>query len=152
MSDVAKDAFKAFVIAAGEVNAQTLPALVEAAAALVMLYDGDKLIGTAAVKRPHDSHRRGDFRKAKVGASADSYPLELGWIVVHADYRGRGHARTLIGAALAAAGSSEGIYATTKTARMRALLPEFGFEIQGELYPSTLDNTVNLTLFARSLP
>ena len=150
MSDEIKDAFKAFVIAAGEVNAQTLPALVEAAVALVMLYDGDKLIGTAAVKRPHDSHRRGDFRKAKVGASADSYPLELGWIVVHSDYRRQGHASALIGAALAAAGSSEGIYATTKTARMRALLPEFGFEIQGEPYPSTLDNTVDLTLFARS--
>ncbi|MET4131788.1 GNAT superfamily N-acetyltransferase [Porphyrobacter sp. MBR-155] len=152
MSNEAKDAFKAFVIAAREVNAQTLSALVEAAVALVMLYDGDRLIGTAAVKRPHDSHRRGDFRKAKVGVSADSYPLELGWIVVHSEYRGRGHARTLIGAALGATGCSEGIYATTKTARMRALLPEFGFEVQGETYPSTLDNTVDLTLFARPLP
>ncbi len=152
MSDETKDAFKAFVIAAGEVNAKTLPALVEAAVALVMLYDGDRLIGTAAVKRPYDSRRRGYFRKANVGAVADSYPLELGWIVVHSDYRGRGHARTLIGAALAAAGSSEGIYATTKTARMRALLPKFGFEIQGQPYPSNLDKTVDLTLFARSLP
>ncbi|MGI9375049.1 MAG: GNAT family N-acetyltransferase [Tsuneonella suprasediminis] len=150
MSDEAKDAFKALVISAGEVNAQTLPALVEAAVALVMLYDGDKLFGTAAVKRPHDSHRRDYFRKAKVGASADSYLLELGWIVVHLDYRGQHLASKLIGAALEGAGGSKGIYATTKNDKMLGPLAKFGFVVQGEPFPSSLDNTVNLTLFARS--
>lgn len=149
LSEEAKADFKAFVIAAGEVNKRTLPQLVEQAVTLVLLYDGDKLIGTAAIKRPYDEHRRGDFAKAKVAARADIYPLELGWIVVHPDYRRQGHASTLISEALGHAGTMHGIYATTKTDRMRALLPEFGFEKQGEPYPSTLKPAESLILFGR---
>ncbi|WP_067739229.1 GNAT family N-acetyltransferase [Novosphingobium naphthalenivorans] len=150
MSEDAKAEFKAFVIAAGEVNKRTLPQLVKQAVTLVMLYDGHKLIGTAAIKHPYDEHRCGDFAKAKVATRADMYPLELGWIVVHPDYRRQGHASTLISEALGHAGAMQGIYATTKTDRMRALLPEFGFEKQGEPYPSTLKPAENLTLFGRA--
>lgn len=151
MTYVEREAFIAFVGAAGEVNLGTLPTLVGRAAALVTLHDGTNLIGTAAIKTPGDAHRRGEFRKAKVEGSADAYPMELGWVVVHPDRRRRGHARTLVAKAVEAV-TEHGMYATTKTDAMRAMLPAFGFALQGEPYPSVLSRDVMLTLFGRPAP
>lgn len=134
---------------AGEVNQGALPALAAQAAALVTLHDGQILAGTAAVKTPYDAHRRDEFRKAKAAERADAYPLELGWVVVHPDYRRSGHARALVATAVEAA-AGHGLYATTKTDSMRRMLPEYGFAVQGKPYPSALNPDVALTLFGRS--
>jgi len=148
MTSRERAAFIAFVSGAGEVGAATLPALVAQAAALVTLHDGPALVGTAAIKAPSDAHRCGEFRKAKAGGQADAYPLELGWVVVDPAYRRRGHARALVAAAMAAV-PGQGVYATTKTGQMRKMLPEHGFAVQGEPYPSVLTPEVALTLFGR---
>lgn len=141
--------FAALVKIGGEVNEITLPGLIEGALLLVMLFDNDQLIGTAAVKRPNDSYRKSVFKKAKVGSLADSYPLELGWIVVDPNHRGQGYAGALIEKALNSQCGDIGIYATTKNDRIRALLTEFGFLLLGEPYQSSQNRDVNLTLFAR---
>lgn len=141
-------AFVAFVASAGEVDPVTLPGLVDHAAALVMLLEGDAIIGTAAIKTPFAAHRQGEFEKATVPQRAAAFPLELGWIVVHPNHRRQGHARTLVAAAVKAA-SDGGIYATTKTDQMRPILEECGFIVQGEPYRSALNPTVMLTLFGR---
>ena len=47
-----KAAFVEFVAAAGEVDRAILPRLVDDAVALVMLFERDELIGTAAIKTP----------------------------------------------------------------------------------------------------
>ncbi|MCY1172824.1 GNAT family N-acetyltransferase [Sphingomonas echinoides] len=148
LSAVEKATFVAFVAGAGEVDPETLNVLVERAAALVMLLEGDTIIGTAAIKTPFAAHRQGEFEKATVPKQATAFPLELGWIVVHPDHRRRGHARTLVTAAVQTA-SSGGLYATTKTDQMRQILEESGFAVQGEPYRSVLNPTVMLTLFGR---
>ena len=151
LSPSEKAGFVAFVTGAGEVDPETLPGLVDRAAALVMLLDGDAIIGTAAIKTPFAAHRQGEFEKAKVPQQAAVFPLELGWIVVHPDHRRQGHAHTLVAAAVGAA-SDSGLYATTKTDQMRPILEENGFVVQGEPYPSVLNPAVMLTLFGRLQP
>jgi GNAT superfamily N-acetyltransferase len=151
LSAADKAAFVAFVASAGEVDPNTLPALVDRAATLVLLLEGDEIIGTAAVKTPFPAHRQGEFDKAAVPQHEAAFPLELGWIVVHPNHRRRGHARTLVAAAVEAA-SNIGLYATTKTDQMRPILEESGFIVQGEPYKSALNPTVMLTLFGRPQP
>ena len=142
------EAFIAFVGNAGEVNLDTLPALTVRAAILVTLYERRNLAGTAAIKTPYDGHRRDEFRKAKAGERADAHPLELGWVVVHPNYRRHGNGRVLVAAAIEAM-TGQGLYATTKTDSMRRMLPEYGFFVQGEPYRSELNPEVALTLFCR---
>ena len=151
LSAADKAAFVAFVASAGEVDPDTLPGLVDRAAALVMLLEGDAIIGTAAIKTPFPAHRQGEFDKAAVPQQAVAFPLELGWIVVDPDHRRQGHARTLVAAAVEAA-SNSGLYATTKTDQMRPILEENGFIVQGEPYKSVLNPTVMLTLFGKPQP
>ena len=143
-----KSDFIAFVTSAGEVDPATLPALVNRAARLVMLFDAEALIGTAAVKTPYDLHRLGEFAKAKVPDLANAFPLELGWVVIHPDHRARGHGRALVAATVGLV-PDRGIYATTKTPAMRAILKERGFAALGQSYPSVLNPEVNLSLFGR---
>lgn len=141
-------AFIALVSGAGEVNRATLPGLVDNAIMLVMLFDHDCLIGTAAIKAPLPAHQAGEFIKAGAPEKASLFPLELGWVVVHPDHRGRGCARELVNHAVATTAHC-GIYATTKTQQMTAILRECGFETVGAPYPSVMNPDVNLTLFAR---
>lgn len=148
LSPTEKAAFVAFVAGAGEVDPGTLPGLVDRAAVLVMLLEGDAIVGTTAIKTPFAEHQQGEFEKAMIPHQAAAFPLELGWIVVHPNHRRHGHARTLVAAAVKAA-SDDGIYATTKTDQMRPILEENGFTVQGESYRSVLNPTVMLTLFGR---
>lgn len=140
--------FISFVASAGEVEPATLPALVDRAAMLVMLFNAEMLIGTAAIKTPYDRHRVGEFAKAKVPDLADAFRLELGWVVVHPDHRARGHGRTLVDAA-AGLVPDGGIYATTKTPAMWSILKENGFVTLGQSYSSVLNPEVQLSLFGR---
>lgn len=150
-SDREIEDFIAFVREGGEVNPATLPALVDRATLLVTRHEDGNLIGTAAIKRPHDNHRRGEFAKAGVAASSDAFPGELGWIVVQPAHRRKGIARSLVDAAIRAV-SELGIYSTTKSDQMRRMLPEFGFVELGQPYPSALDHDAMLTLFGRVSP
>ena len=151
LSAADKVAFVDFVADAGEVDPVTLPKLVDRAAALVMLLEGNAIIATAAIKTPFPAHRQGEFDKAEVPQQAAAFPLELGWIVVHPNHRRQGHARTLVAAAVEAA-SNSGLYAATKTEQMRPILEENGFIVQGEPYRSVLNRNVMLTLFGRPQP
>ena len=143
-----KAAFVEFVAAAGEVDRAILPRLVDDAVALVMLFERDELIGTAATKTPYSAHRRGEFAKANAAENADAFPLELGWVVVHSEYRKRGHAPELVRAAVGLV-ADQGVYATTKTPRMLTILSECGFKSLGKPYPSFLKPDALLTLLIR---
>lgn len=141
--------YMAFVIAAGEINAATMPALVAQASSLITLQEDGKLIGTAAIKVPFAGHHHNEFGKAKVADLAPLYPYELGWVVVDSASRRKGHARALVGHAVNQLGDRAS-YATTKSDAMRAMLPEFDFVPLGDRYPSQLDSAVSLSLFGRS--
>ena len=140
--------FITFVGNAGEVNLGTLPALVSRAGALITIADGQNLIGTAAIKRPTEDHRRGEFSKAKVVELADAYPFELGWVVVDENHRRCGLGRRLVAEAIASS-PGFGVFATTKSDQMRRMLVEFGFAALGQPYRSVLNPEAKLTLFGR---
>ena len=147
MTEHERQEFIAFVLKGGQVNAQSLPGLVDRAVALVTLHDGETLIGTAAVKIPNVGHHHGDFEKAGVKERATEFPFELGW--VHSSRSGNG--RRLIAAAIEAAGDRN-VYATTKTDKMIHMLPDYGFIVLGQSFQSAQDPTANLSLYVRSLP
>lgn len=144
MTDSARQEFIAFVRKGAQVNAQSLPDLVNRAIALVAIHDGQSLIGTAAVKIPNEGHHHGDFEKAGVKERAAEFPFELGW--VHSARSGNG--RKLILAAVEAAGDRN-VYATTKTDAMKHMLPDYGFVVLGQPFQSTQDPDAKLSLFVR---
>jgi len=135
-------------IAEGEINPATMPPLIARALSLLTLYLDDRLIGTAAIKRPFAAHHQNEFAKAKVGVLAATYPAELGWIVVDSVFRRQGHGRALVGHATCQL-DGNAVYATTKSDTMRAMLLEFGFRPIGESYPSERETTVSLSLHVR---
>ncbi len=149
ITTVTRSAFIDFVRRAGEVNVATLPALVDEAIAIVTIYEGEALIGTAALKRPASDYRSGIFKKAGLEALVAAHPLELGWVHVHSDHEGKGHGYRLVEAALQKAANS-GVYATTKNDTMRRMLPKFSFAKVGVDYPSALKPDENLSLFTRA--
>lgn len=142
------DSFTGFVVAAGEINPATMPALIEQALSLLTLYDGDRLIGTAAIKRPIAAHHQNEFAKAKVGALAANYPFELGWVVVDSAFRRQGHGRALVAHAIRQL-DGRAVYVTTKSDTMRAMLPEFDFRPIGESYPSEREPAMSLSIHVR---
>lgn len=142
------DRFMAFVIAAGEINPATMQALIAQALSLLTLYHGDRLIGTAAIKRPFAAHHQSEFAKAKVGALAATYPFELGWIVVDSAFRRQGHGRALVDRSICQL-DGRAVYATTKSDTMRVMLAEFGFRPVGERYPSEREPAASLSLHVR---
>lgn len=148
MSSTQRDEFIALVHQGAQVNRHTLGNLVDRAIALITLYDGDRLIGTAAVKDPNPDHRKGYFVKAGEPTREEMFPFELGWVVVHPDYQGQGLARRLIETAISA--TPKGMYATTKTDRMIKILPDYGFIKMGTKFPSVEDPTAELLLLVRS--
>jgi GNAT superfamily N-acetyltransferase len=148
ISNDARQEFIAFVQAAAEVDPDTLPALVDRAAYLVTLRDGETLVGTVAIKAPFAGHHQAIFGLAGVPDQIAHYPFELGWLHVHEDYQGQGHSHRLMASAIACAGGA-GLYATTKTAAMHVILPAHGFRTLGSPYASALDEDAQVTLFCR---
>lgn len=142
-------AFIDFVHRAGEVDPATLPGLVDDAVVLVTMYEGDTLIGTAAVKRPLQGYRSKTFKKANDEKAAGEYQFEIGWVHVHPDHRRKGHGVNLVTAALGQVASG-GVYATTKNDTMRKILAALGFKAVGKDYKSTLRPDEMLSLFARA--
>lgn len=141
--------FIRFVKLGAQVNPDSLPGLVQRAAALVVLHEGSKLIGTAAIKRPNKNHHQGDFLKAGVEKSAQDFPLEIGWVVVHPDHQKQGHSRTLVAAAIGATDGSA-LYATTQAPQMKHILPDYGFMALGTPFPSVQNAGGDLTLYVKA--
>jgi GNAT superfamily N-acetyltransferase len=148
MGNDARQEFIAFVQAAAEVDPDTLPDLVDRAAYLLTLRDGETLVGTLAIKTPYAGHHQAVFGLAGVPDQAAQYPFELGWLHVHKDHQGQGLSHRLMASAIACAGD-DGLYATTKTAAMHVILPAHGFRTLGSPYASALEADGQVTLFCR---
>ena len=149
MTNAEKEEFIAFVMRAGEVNAFTLPGLVDRAAVLVMMREGASLVGTAAIKVPNTTYPPKVFGQARVAGQAARYPVELGWVHVDHAYERQGRGKTLVAAAVKAA-ANNGIYATTKSVAMERILPKLGFIPVGVPYRSAEHPGAEITLFVRA--
>jgi predicted GNAT family N-acyltransferase len=144
-----KAQFVSFVAEAGEVDTTTLSARVEQAHLLVELCDDGRLIGTAALKNPDAAYRMRVFKTAGVNKDPAAFVFELGWIVVHFEYRRQGHGASLVAASIEAV-TSEPVYATTKNEGMKPILIANGFSPEGNPYQSKLDSEGVITLYCRS--
>ena len=97
----------------GEVASLGLEVRVKAAKALVFLRVDNSAVGVAALKAPSATYRDGVFRNAGVPNSAAQFELELGWVFVLPEHRGRKYARVLSAAALSQA-AGQPVFATTR--------------------------------------
>jgi len=141
-------AFMQQVREGGEVDPDTLRALVDRAVALAMASNDGAMVGVGAIKRPNPTHRSHVFKAAKVDLLSEAF--ELGWLFVHPDMRGRGLSCGLVAALVPCIGAAR-VYATSRVdnAPMHATLNRFGFKSVGVPYPSRQNDTT-IQLFVRA--
>jgi hypothetical protein len=141
--------FCEFVRSGGEVDEKTLPYLIELARTLGFLRDAAcALIGTGAIKRPYDTHRKSVFYNASSPLPVDLIPFEAGWFLIDETWRGCGLSQKLLQPLCTLV--SEGIYATCKETnqRIHSGLIRQGFIREGGSWLSA-SGEHNLVLFVR---
>jgi GNAT superfamily N-acetyltransferase len=148
-SDQELERYEELVRQGDEVVSHGLSERIRQAAVLTFAFHGDRLVAVAALKRPTDSYRVGVFRKAGE-ALPELGALELGWIFVLPDCRGRGLAGRVLAATLDASGGA-GVFATTRSDNgpMQKVLEGRRFVRLGQGYKSTRGG-YELNLFFRS--
>ena len=122
---------------AGTVDPQGLTERIRDASRLLFLRESNgQLVGAGAFKHPLLSYRTRVFAQARATASADEYPIELGWIAVAKSHQGRGLSRRIIGQLIDLA-ENENLFATTRAdARAMHFATDYGFNPAGKPYPS----------------
>ena len=137
-SDAQLTAFSQIVLQGGEVVPDGLEERIRHRGfALVFLSMDETLVGVGALKRPRESYRHNLFAAACLSDREPEFPLELGWIVVAPNCRGRGYALLIAAAAMTRAGS-EGVYATIHESNpsLRRALARLGFERSSHVWKS----------------
>jgi GNAT superfamily N-acetyltransferase len=129
--------FEKLVTEAGTVDPQGLTQRIRDASRLLFLRESNgQLVGVGAFKHPLLSYRTRVFAEARATASADEYPIELGWIAVAKSHQGRGLSRRIIGELIDLA-QNENLFATTRAdARAIHFATDYGFKPAGKPYPS----------------
>jgi GNAT superfamily N-acetyltransferase len=129
--------FEKLVMEAGTVDPQGLTERIRDASRLLFLRESNgQLVGVGAFKHPLLSYRTRVFAEARATASADEYPIELGWIAVAKSRQGRGLSRRIIGQLMSLA-ENENVFATTRPdARAMRFAADYGFKLAGKPYSS----------------
>jgi GNAT superfamily N-acetyltransferase len=99
-----REAFIALVSEGAEVPANFLQDGIQRARALLWIASENQLSAVAAIKIPLASYRFNTFKKAKAADHAVRFPIELGYIFVASDHRGKGYATALVNCAINLAG------------------------------------------------
>lgn len=149
LSDRQREQFIQLVERGGGVDPIGLAGRVARAYLLLTITDNDGLAAAAAIKNQPEEYRLGHFTKAGVQEMAADYPFELGWIVVDTAYQGRHCVRPLVEHALEAV-SGVGLYATTRSDRIRRVLADYNFILAGNPYDSEIEQHAKLTLHVRA--
>ena len=141
--------FEKLVIEGGAVNPQGLVQRIREASRLLFLRaSDDQLVGVGALKHPRAAYRSKVFADARATASADEYPVELGWVVVTQSHQGRRLSTRIVGELLPFA-KNENIFATTRAdERVLSFAFDCGFRINGKPFPS--GNGYDLVLYLRN--
>jgi GNAT superfamily N-acetyltransferase len=141
--------FEKLVIEGGAVNPQGLVQRIREASRLLFLRaSDDQLVGVGALKHPRAAYRSKVFADAQATASADEYPVELGWVVVTQSHQGRRLSTRIVGELLPFA-KNENIFATTRAdERVLSFAFDCGFRINGKPFPS--GNGYDLVLYLRN--
>src|SRR5688500_18382280 len=99
-TDLEINSFVDLVKQGGQVARTGLEARVRKAKLLGFAYDGDRLVGTSAIKRASRFYIREVFGMAMVPGDAKDHLYESGWTYVLPEYRKQGTARHLLHALL----------------------------------------------------
>ena len=129
--------FEKLLMEAGTVDPQGLTQRIgDASRPLFLRESNGQLVGVGALKYPLLSYRSRVFAEARATASADEYPIELGWIAVAKSHQGRGLSRRIIDQLMSLA-ENENVFATTRTdPRAMRFAADYGFKLAGKPYPS----------------
>jgi GNAT superfamily N-acetyltransferase len=141
--------FEKLVIEGGAVNPQGLVQRIREASRLLFLRaSDDQLVGVGALKHPRAAYRSKVFADAQATASADEYPVELGWVVVTQSHQGRRLSTRIVGELLPFV-KNENIFATTRAEeRVLSFAFDCGFRINGKPFPS--GHGYDLVLYLRN--
>ena len=141
--------FEKLVIEGGAVNPQGLVQRIRKASRLLFLRaSDDQLVGVGALKHPRAAYRSKVFADAQATASADEYPVELGWVVVTQSHQGRRLSTRIVGELLPFV-KNENIFATTRAdERVLSFAFDCGFRINGKPFPS--GHGYDLVLYLRT--
>jgi hypothetical protein len=142
--------FRELVLAAGEVDPTTLPALYGNALVLGFARSHGKLVGVGAIKRPFPGHRDQVFAMARATFSPTSFVYELGWFHVLKDFEGNRISSRMVEQLMSWANGAS-VYATSRINNDRmhgALTRRGGFVVEGSDFPSQR-GAVPLRLFVR---
>jgi hypothetical protein len=147
---VSAASFRQLVLAAGEVNPNTLPALYDNALALAFARVDGEIVGIGALKRPLTSYRDKVFERAKSRLAPESFEFELGWFHVLGKFEGNRISSRMVERLMPwAEGTS--VYATSRinnSAMHAALTRHGGFKPEGSEYRSS-QGDVPIRLFVR---
>lgn len=145
-------AFKQLILLGNEVEGTGLDRRIKAAGCLAFQYtDNNKLIGICALKQPTAAYRNKVFKRAESPNSAGDFPIELGWLFILKDYRGKGLSRPLAEETLKCADKNN-VFATTRVDNcpMCRTNSRLGFKRCGNPYRTTRDgHSYFLSLFVR---
>ena len=136
-SDSEIAAFSCFVRKGAEVDPTGLKGRIRRAKALAFLYVNRTLVGVAALKQPNEGYRDKVFKAADAALDASSFGLELGWVFVPEEHRGKHYSRVVSAAAV---GQADGhlVFSTTRSdnVQMQRTLEHLKFERAGRPYRS----------------
>ena len=92
----------------------------------------DQIVGVAALKNPNSQYRRDTFSHAKVSLDGYENAKELGYVVVAADWQGKGLAERLIERIISEI--RQPVYATTDNPKMIGKLHRAGLRQVGSAW------------------
>lgn len=145
-----EELFKQTVIAAGEVNPDTLPALYRRARVICFGRLHGELAGVGALKRPYAKHRARVFEQAKSTLDPQIFDYEIGWFHVLERFKGLGISSHMVEQLMPYRNRAH-VYATSRIDNHpmhSALTRHGGFVREGSEYPSE-HGGVPLCLFVR---
>ena len=149
LADPLLEQFIRLVGGGGGVDPYGLAGRVARAHLLLVIPEGERLAAAAAIKNQPENYRLGHFTKAGVPELAPDYQFELGWIAVDPAYQGQRCVRPLVKRALQVVGEV-GLYATTRSEKIRRVLGDYDFLLAGNPYGSEIEQDAKLTLHVRA--
>lgn len=145
------DAFVNLVSRGGEVADGVRKRIMRAKALGFVNYDG-VAVGVGAIKRPLKSYKKRVFESAGSTLNLEDFPVELGWIYLKENHRGKGQITPLIEEMLEEI-DGKSVFATTRSSNpiMREILKHFGFKRSGHAYPSKEHPHEKILLYVRQV-
>lgn len=126
-----------------KVSPVDLPLKIFNAAFLAFCYNGKKLIGISAIKRPTLSYLQEVYNKAAIIKKIDKPFLEIGYSFTQESVRKKGIGTTLKRLLLKKISDHHGIiFSTTATASSQRFLLANGFRGKGNPYQGKFDNNI----------